>query len=249
MTTAPSDDCFFLFFKSKKINTIFLSKLCHVPIIMKSIDFTKCIIIITLFICLFSHFWFVFPAQICIETQPSRPFFVYGKGWASFNPDETLHELGLKCKLLEIADVCISLTPREQPKSVESIITPQNLSRKQMPHTISTTATGTTVTSRPMQSFEAAYSQQMMSQRHPNEPMYGHHHGRLSNPENSLRKFNTTMAPPPPPPSSLSSSSTESAASTSYDDEAIDATMHSRKRRAWSISDNICDDQKKIKPN
>lgn len=185
-------------------------------------------------------------AQICIETQPSRPFFVYGKGWASFSPEETLQDHGLKCKLLEIADVCISLTPREQQKTVESIISPQNLSRKQMPHTISTTATGTTVTSRPMQSFEASYNQQMMSQRHPNEQIYGHHHGRLSNSsESSLRKFNAPMAPPPPP----SSSSTESAASTSYDDEAIDATMHSRKRRTWSVSDNICDDQKKMKPN
>lgn len=180
-----------------------------------------------------------------METQPGHPFFVYGKGWSSFSPDETLHEHGLKCHLLEIGDVCISLTPREQHQqhprtSFESITSPQNLSRKQMPHTISTTATGTAVTSRPIPSFEQSY----MHHRHPNDLIYGHHHGRPINSDVALRNYSTTMAPPPPP-----SSSSESSASNSYDDEAIDATMHSRKRRAWSVPGNICDDQKKSKPN
>lgn len=167
---------------------------------------------------------------------------MYGKGWASFSPDGTLHEHGLKCQLLEVGDVCISLTPRDQSKPAESVASPQNLSRRQMPQTISTTATGTAVTSRMISSYEP-YSQQIIQQRHP-DLMYGMH-GRLHSSENALRKFSATMAPPPPP----SSSSTESAASTSYDDEAIDATMHSRKRRVWSVSDNICDDSKKNKMN
>lgn len=186
-------------------------------------------------------FFFFFP-QFCIETQPSHPFFVYGKGWASFSPDATLNEHGLKCQLLEVGDVCISLTPREQSKPHESTISPQNLSRKQMPHTISTTATGTAVTSRPIPSYEPSYSQQMMQHRHANESLFLMH-GRPSSSENSLRKFNTSMAPPPPP-----IPGTECTASTlCHIDEAIDATMHSRKRRPWPISDNICDDQKKNK--
>lgn len=173
-----------------------------------------------------------------METRSSHPFFVYGKGWASFSPDTTLQEHGLKCQSLEVGDVCISLTPREpQPKSSDSVVAaPQNLSRKQMPHTISTTSTGTAVTSRPVASYEQ-YSQHMMQQRHPNDqPMYGgQHHGRPSGSNYS------TMAPPPPPPNTDSSSN-------SYD-EAIDATMHSRgKRRAWSVSEH-CDDQKKVKSN
>lgn len=182
-----------------------------------------------------------------METQPSHPFFVYGKGWSSFRPDETLHEHGLKCHKLEIGDVCISLTPREQHSrtSIDSITSPQNLSRKQMPHTISTTATGTAVTSRPIPSFESPY----MQHRHQNDLMYGHHHqhhGRPLNPDaTNVRNYSTSMAPPPPPPSSNS----ESSATNSYDDEAIDATMHSRKRRAWSVPENHCDDQKKTKPN
>lgn len=194
---------------------------------------------------------FDFVYQICMDTQPSHPFFVYGKGWSSFSPDETLHDYGLKCHSLEIGDVCISLKPREQHQrtmldsssssssSSSSITSPQNLSRKQMPHTISTTATGTAVTSRPIPSFEPSY----MHHRHPNELIYGHHHARPLNPD-TTRNYSTTMAPPPPP-----SSNSESSSSNSYDDEAIDATMHSRKRRAWSVPENHCDDQKKSKPN
>lgn len=202
-----------------------------------------------------------------METQSSHPFFVYGKGWASFSPEEALHAHGLKCQLLEVGDVCISLTPRDQPKptsaaSAEVIGSPQNLSRKQMSQTISTTATGTAVTSRPIPSYEPSHysqqlhhhhqqqlqhqqqqQQQMMSQRHLSDTIYGMH-ARASVPE---RKFSTPMAPPPPP-SSLSSSSSSSAESP-YDGEAIDATMHSRKRRTWSICENICDDPKKSKPN
>lgn len=209
-----------------------------------------------------------------METQPSHPFFVYGKGWASFSPDEALHDHGLKCHLLEVGDVCISLTPRDQSKqlpSSETIGTPQNLSRKQMPQTISTTATGTTVTSRQIPSYEPSlqrhhqhqhqhqlHHQQMMSQRHLSDSIYGMHVGRP--PISDNRKFSTAMAPPPPPPSSLSSSSSSSSSSSAssaenvamaaYDGgEAIDATMHSRKRRTWSICENICDDPKKNKPN
>lgn len=172
--------------------------------------------------------------QICIEAQPSHPFFVYGKGWASFDEKETFMEHGLKCSKLEVGDVCISLTPRE--KAADVTAAPQNLSRRQMPQTVSTTATGTAVTSRPITSYEP-YSQQVIQQRHPNEPMYGHH-ARAANSDSSARKYNTTMAPPPPP-----------LHDNPYDDEAIDATMHSRKRRAWSITENVCDNQKKNKPN
>lgn len=176
---------------------------------------------------------------------------MYGKGWASFSPDGTLHEHGLKCQLLEVGDVCISLTPRDHSKTAESMTSPQNLSRKPMPPTISTTATGTAVTSRPISSYEPSYSQQqMMHQRHPNDSIYGmhgrHHSQDRINSENALRKYSAAMAPPPPPPSSSSENVTASA---SYDDEAIDATMHSRKRRAWSVCDNICDVSKKNKSN
>lgn len=219
-----------------------------------------------------------------METQPSHPFFVYGKGWASFSVEEALNEHGLQCQRLEVGDVCISLTPRADqtksspppplPPSSEATASPQNLSRKQMPQTISTTATGTAVTSRQTTSshYEPSpllYSQhhhqhqqqqqqlqQQQMQRHLSDPIYGML-GRPPVPD-SLRKFNghgtTTAMPPPPAPSSTTSLSSSSADNTvamaSYDaGEAIDATMHSRKRRTWSICENICDDPKKSKPN
>lgn len=38
---------------------------------------------------------------------------MYGKGWASYHPEDTLKELGLKCEMLQVGDICISLTPRD----------------------------------------------------------------------------------------------------------------------------------------
>jgi Ataxin-1 and HBP1 module (AXH) len=43
-----------------------------------------------------------------------HPFFVYGQGWASCNPEGSMQAFGLKCQRLQVGDVCISLKPREQ---------------------------------------------------------------------------------------------------------------------------------------
>jgi hypothetical protein len=104
-----------------------------------------------------------------------HPFFVYGQGWASCDPDGSMQAFGLKCQRLQVGDVCISLKPREQkspplspmaqkrPREIfqpptkeqhqnqhqhqqhQSDLMPQNLSRR--PSTIPTTATETTITS------------------------------------------------------------------------------------------------------
>lgn len=167
-----------------------------------------------------------FASQIDIESTCGHPFFVYGKGWASYKPDHSLDEFGLKCQPLEVGDVCISLRPREtrdkrdsrdsrntrdtretslhpngspiarippqqqsshymkhqyysQPQlntnynnSSDNVASfPQNLSRRQPPQTISTTATATAVTSRPVPPFDFQSSQyahhfQQQQQRH-----------------------------------------------------------------------------------
>lgn len=90
-----------------------------------------------------------------------HPFFVYGQGWASCNPEGSMQAFGLKCQRLQVGDVCISLKPREQKSPPLSPMThkrprevfqqptkeqhqelmPQNLSRR--PSTIPTTATDT----------------------------------------------------------------------------------------------------------
>lgn len=112
-----------------------------------------------------------------------HPFFVYGQGWASCNPEGSMQAFGLKCQRLQVGDVCISLKPREQKlspplspmaqkrpreifqqppptssmsssmSSIKDEMMPQNLSRR--PITIPTTATDT-----PMSSY-SIYNLQM----------------------------------------------------------------------------------------
>uniref|UniRef100_U5EQ37 AXH domain-containing protein n=1 Tax=Corethrella appendiculata TaxID=1370023 RepID=U5EQ37_9DIPT len=49
-----------------------------------------------------------------IEASIEHPFFVYGQGWASCNPEKTLQLFGLKCQRLQVGDICLSLRPRER---------------------------------------------------------------------------------------------------------------------------------------
>lgn len=106
-----------------------------------------------------------------MDTTAEHPFFVYGHGWASCNPEGSIQAFGLKCQRLRVGDVCISLTPREPTSPLIATSTaasqsfyhnddsnqiPQNLSKK--PETIPTTATGTTVTSRPVPPFDCHQS-------------------------------------------------------------------------------------------
>lgn len=156
-----------------------------------------------------------------MEVLPQQPFYVYGHGWASCNPDASMQAYELQCKKLQVGDVCMScytvdslinhnnqsqhvsapsaiapphsisnflhhhhsepaptLSPsqsqvhkslsQQQPSPQQSyypyygreeVITqlPQNLSRRTS-NTIPTTATGTTVTSRPITThFDSIY--------------------------------------------------------------------------------------------
>ncbi|XP_055371035.1 transcription factor mef2A [Condylostylus longicornis] len=50
-----------------------------------------------------------------IDVSQEHPFFVYGQGWASCNPDLSLQNFGLKCKRLQVGDVCISLIETSSP--------------------------------------------------------------------------------------------------------------------------------------
>ena len=49
-----------------------------------------------------------------MEVSLDHPFFVYGQGWASCHPEMSLKKFGLKCQRLQVGDICISLTKREQ---------------------------------------------------------------------------------------------------------------------------------------
>lgn len=60
-----------------------------------------------------------------IEAKLEHPFFVYGQGWASCNPDGSMEAFGLKCQRLQVGDVCISLKPRVQKLESNSPLSPQ----------------------------------------------------------------------------------------------------------------------------
>lgn len=56
----------------------------------------------------------MFFLQIDLTVAPEHPFFVYRQGWASCNPEGTFQMHGLKCRRLEVGDVCISLMQKDR---------------------------------------------------------------------------------------------------------------------------------------
>lgn len=58
-----------------------------------------------------------------MEVSLDHPFFVYGQGWASCNPEMSMKMFGLKCQRLQVGDICISLRKREQAKQLISTVT------------------------------------------------------------------------------------------------------------------------------
>lgn len=49
---------------------------------------------------------------VFIEVPIEHPFFVFHRGWSSWNPQRTFDKFGLKCRKLKIGDTCISLIRR-----------------------------------------------------------------------------------------------------------------------------------------
>lgn len=72
-----------------------------------------------------------------IEVPIEHPFFVFHRGWSSWNPQRTYDKFGLKCRKLKIGDTCISLVRRQNKHSAPQ---PQA--------SATTTATTMTTTSR-----------------------------------------------------------------------------------------------------
>ena len=50
-----------------------------------------------------------------------HPFFVFGKGWSSLAPRQTLQRYGLPCHKLAIDDVCMYLTQSPSSASICSL--------------------------------------------------------------------------------------------------------------------------------
>ena len=64
-------------------------------------------------------------ASFTVETPGEHPFFVYGQGWSSCNPNRSLSRYGLQCHKLKEGDKCISLVklPKEKLVSIKSSTT------------------------------------------------------------------------------------------------------------------------------
>lgn len=81
-------------------------------------------------------------SQVELESTVEHPFFVYGRGWASYKPERTLAQYGLRVHRLQIGDVFVSLAPRKHaspappapssmPPSAPPQTHPENLSVKE----------------------------------------------------------------------------------------------------------------------
>jgi len=55
-----------------------------------------------------------------IEVPIEHPFFVFHRGWSSWDPQKTYDKFGLKCRKLKIGDTCISLIRKRRTKSHSS---------------------------------------------------------------------------------------------------------------------------------
>ncbi|XP_013912847.1 PREDICTED: ataxin-1-like [Thamnophis sirtalis] len=49
-------------------------------------------------------------SKVTIDVPPEHPFFVYGQGWSSCNPERTARLFSLPCHKLQVGDVCISIS-------------------------------------------------------------------------------------------------------------------------------------------
>ena len=53
--------------------------------------------------------------QVTVTAPAEHPFFVYGVGWASLEPELSMERFALECRQLAPGDVCISLSSPSPP--------------------------------------------------------------------------------------------------------------------------------------
>ncbi|XP_060849073.1 uncharacterized protein DDB_G0275275 [Rhopalosiphum padi] len=103
--------------------------------------------------------------QVEMESGAEHPYFVFGRGWASWSPAKTLAKYGLTCQRLQVGDVCVSLTKRVAAVASDS----------------TTTTTATTTTTPPhgkrrqQHNVSAAAQQQQQQQHHSHQQQHLHH--------------------------------------------------------------------------
>ena len=60
-----------------------------------------------------------------VEATLEHPFFVFGQGWSSSDPERAMQRFGLRCQRLTVGDVCISLTHKDTNSHAAEIIARQ----------------------------------------------------------------------------------------------------------------------------
>ncbi|XP_049874289.1 ataxin-1 isoform X2 [Pectinophora gossypiella] len=63
-------------------------------------------------------------SQVELESTVEHPFFVYGRGWASYKPERTMARYGLRVQRLQVGDVCVSLVARKHAAGAVPATTP-----------------------------------------------------------------------------------------------------------------------------
>ena len=60
--------------------------------------------------------------QVAVEAAVEHPFYVFGQGWSSVCPKDTLARYQLPCKELKLGDLCISLTHRDAKSVAPNVL-------------------------------------------------------------------------------------------------------------------------------
>ncbi|XP_050433758.1 ataxin-1-like [Adelges cooleyi] len=108
--------------------------------------------------------------QVEMESGAEHPYFVFGRGWASWSPAKTLARYGLTCQRLQVGDVCVSLTKRTAAAAV----------------TEATVTVNAAVHGKRRSQLQVTAVQQQQQQQQPQHHHHHHHH--------------QPQPQPPPPP-------------------------------------------------
>ncbi|XP_050730761.1 proline-rich protein 36-like [Eriocheir sinensis] len=95
---------------------------------------------------------FTFPAtnsQVSVEAALEHPFFVFHRGWSSVSPERTLLKYELKVRLLQVGDVCVSLTKKVPGAEPPQPPPPPAQTQAQAPDAQDTPGTDTTTQATP----------------------------------------------------------------------------------------------------
>uniref|UniRef100_A0A1A8RZZ5 Ataxin 1-like n=3 Tax=Nothobranchius TaxID=28779 RepID=A0A1A8RZZ5_9TELE len=82
-------------------------------------------------------------SKVTIDVPPEHPFFVFGQGWSSCNPERTAQLYGLACHHLQVGDMCVSITLQQQqqlPPQLQKQPQHHNSQQQNMSRTVSKTS-------------------------------------------------------------------------------------------------------------